>query len=73
MGRVMATPWEQPTQPLVTSYDLQTGNGSILLTLEPTRGQDTHAIANTYIGMLEKQELVQCLPSYMASQIIVEM
>ena len=38
MERVMATPWEQPTQPLVASYDLQAGSGSILLTPESTRG-----------------------------------
>ena len=41
MGKVKATPRDQPTQPLVASYDLQAGSGSILLTPEPTRGSLT--------------------------------
>ena len=40
MRRVRATPQEQPSQPLVASYDLQAGSGSILLTEEPTWGAE---------------------------------
>ena len=39
IGRVTATPREQPTQPLDASYDLKAGSGSFLLTPEPTQGE----------------------------------